>query len=179
MGTIITSLLIGTSLSMDAFSLSLIYGTLNLNLRQKILLSIIVGIFHFFMPLLGVKFGNIIINNIFLDANYLVAIIFFVIGIEMIISNKKEEETKYLINIISFIFFGFTVSIDSFSTGIGLKVISNNILLSVIIFFITSMSFTYFGLSLGNKIGIKTGKNSVVIGGIVLTLFAIYYLTKA
>ena len=56
------SLLIITavSLSMDAFSLSLLYGTLGMKKEEKLILSFIVGIFHFIMPLLGKCFGNLI-----------------------------------------------------------------------------------------------------------------------
>ena len=42
--------IIAISLSMDAFSLSLAYGTLDINKKEIITLSIIVGIYHFFMP---------------------------------------------------------------------------------------------------------------------------------
>ena len=51
-------LLIGVSLSMDAFSLALIYGTYGLSRRNEIILSIIVGLFHFFMPLVGLFFWD-------------------------------------------------------------------------------------------------------------------------
>ena len=60
MNSFFTILLIGISLSMDAFSLSLIYGMNNLNNKQKLSLSIIVGIYHFIMPLIGLQFGHLI-----------------------------------------------------------------------------------------------------------------------
>ena len=50
--------LIAVSLSMDAFSLSLAYGTLNVDKSKRILLSIIVGAYHFFMPILGMNVGK-------------------------------------------------------------------------------------------------------------------------
>lgn len=40
-------ILIGISLSMDAFSLSMIYGTLNLERKSIVFLSFLVGVFHF------------------------------------------------------------------------------------------------------------------------------------
>ena len=56
-----TTLLVGISLSMDAFSLSLIYGTQNIGKKNEIMLTIIVGLFHFFMPLLGLNIGNFLL----------------------------------------------------------------------------------------------------------------------
>ena len=47
---------IAISLSMDAFSLSLLYGTLNLEKKFIWKLSLIVSIYHFFMPILGQLF---------------------------------------------------------------------------------------------------------------------------
>ena len=44
-------MIIAVSLSMDAFSLSLAYGTVNLDKKSCLKLSIIVGLYHFFMPL--------------------------------------------------------------------------------------------------------------------------------
>ena len=49
--SIIEILLLAVSLSMDAFSLSLAYGTYGFRRIDEILLGVIVGIFHFFMPL--------------------------------------------------------------------------------------------------------------------------------
>ena len=83
----LTSLLVGISLSMDAFSLSLIYGTQGISKRNEILLSIIVGIFHFFMPLMGLLFGNIITSYYEFNLDMFVGIIFIIIGIEMIVSS--------------------------------------------------------------------------------------------
>ena len=44
----LTILIVAISVSMDAFSLSLLYGTLNLRKEEIIKLSIMVGIFHFY-----------------------------------------------------------------------------------------------------------------------------------
>ena len=51
-------ILVAISLSMDAFSLSLAYGTLDLERKNINLLSLIVGAYHFIMPLLGMWFAN-------------------------------------------------------------------------------------------------------------------------
>ena len=56
--------IIALSLSMDAFSLSLAYGTQNIENKTKYTISIIVGLFHLFMPLIGNLLGNVILNII-------------------------------------------------------------------------------------------------------------------
>ena len=57
-----TVLLVAIGLSMDTFSLSLGYGMFNLSKKNIIRISIIVGLFHFLMPLLGNRFGDIILK---------------------------------------------------------------------------------------------------------------------
>ena len=94
MGAIITTFIVGIGLSMDAFSLSLVYGTQGISKSNKILLSLIVGLFHFFMPLFGSLFGSIILSYCNFNINVFISIIFGFIGIDMIISGIKEEEVN-------------------------------------------------------------------------------------
>jgi len=152
MSSFFTILLIGISLSMDAFSLALIYGIQGITNKQKIYLSIIVGIYHFIMPLIGLTFGTILDNINLVSIDIVATIILIYIGIDLIISNFKKEE-RIETNKKGFLIFGLSVSIDSLTVGIGLKAITNNFMISSIIFSITSLFFTYIGLTLGNIIG--------------------------
>ena len=178
MDTFFTTLIIGISLSMDAFSLALIYGTQSISKKNKIILSIIVGIYHFVMPLLGVFLGNIILKYLVINLSIVVSIIFLFIGIVMIISSIKDDSHVFVVSIFGFLIFGLSVSIDSFTTGIGLNVINNNYLEVSSIFCIVSGSFTYLGLILGNKLGSIFGKLSTIIGGVILIILGIIYFFR-
>ena len=172
---IITIILIAVSLSMDAFSLSLIYGTQGITKKHKIILSLIVGAYHFIMPLLGVTIGKIITSKIIINTNLIVGIILILISIEMIISSFKKEEKSFMLTIPSYLIFGLSVSIDSLTTGIGLSLITNKYVISSLIFAITSLSFTYLGVNIGDKLNQKYGKMSTIIGGTILLLLGILY----
>lgn len=178
MDTFFTTLLIGISLSMDAFSLALAYGTQDINKNNKLILSIIVGLYHFIMPLLGLFFGNFITKYLIMNISILVGIIFLLIGIEMIISSLREKEEKLFLTLPGFFIFGFSVSIDSFTTGIGLNVINNNYLQVSIIFSLVSGLFTYIGLIFGNRLKSYFGKFSTIAGGLTLIILGIYYFFK-
>lgn len=175
MNTLLTTILIGIGLSMDAFSLSFSYGTLNINKKDRVILASLVGLFHFFMPLLGLFVGNIILKYIIIDLDILLAIIVSLIGIEMIISSIKKEDNTMLLSLLSFILFAFSVSIDSFSVGIGLKGINSNYLQVSIIFSLCSFIFTYVGLILGTKLNDLVGRYAKTIGGIILIGLGVYY----
>lgn len=167
--------IIAISLSMDAFSLSLAYGTISLLKKEIIELSIIVGIYHFFMPIIGMKLGNFINNIMHIGGDIIVLIIFSFIGINMILESFKKEEKVKKMKLGEMILFGLAVSIDSFSVGIGINNISHNYILCSTIFSLTSFIFTYLGLMLGNKLNKLIGKISTLIGGITLIALGIIY----
>jgi putative Mn2+ efflux pump MntP len=178
MNTFFAILLVGISLSMDAFSLALVYGTQGLSKREEVFLSVIVGLFHFFMPLIGFCFGNVLANYFIFNVNIVVGIIFNVIGIEMIISSVREDDVSVLVSFWGFLLFGLSVSIDSLTTGIGLRAISDNYLEVSSIFMICSGLFTYLGLIFGNKLSARFGKMATILGGGMLIILAIYYVFR-
>lgn len=161
---------------MDAFSLSLLYGTEGIKKRKKIILSLIVGIYHFIMPLIGLSIGTLITRRIVFNSDILVGIILSLIAGEMLISSFKEKEEKFLLSIPGFLIFGLSVSIDSLTTGIGLPVLTNDYMLSCIIFSLTSLIFTFVGLNLGNILNKRYGKLSTIIGGTILLMLGIFYI---
>lgn len=173
---IVLLIIIAVSLSMDAFSLSLAYGTLNLYKKDIFTLSTIVGIYHFFMPLVGLIIGSTILKFIKIDPDIIVFIVLTFIGIEMIFESFKKENKVKQMHLLEMIIFGFAVSIDSFSVGIGLKVMHISPLICSFIFSIFSFLFTYIGLLFGKKISSIIGKVATLLGGITLIVIGIMYL---
>lgn len=175
MNNILIYFVMAIGLSMDAFSLALAYGTTKIPINKKVLLSITVGIFHFFMPRLGALIGTELLLNYIAKANYLVGIIFLILAIEMLLS-RKEEKTGSITNMISIILFSFTVSIDSFSVGIALSLTTTDINSPCIIFALISTLFTFLGVELGSKIAYKFENKAEYIGIIILLILGIKYL---
>ena len=165
--------LVAISLSMDTFSLSLAYGTVGLSKSKIFLLSGVVGLFHFIMPLLGNIIGINLIENLPIDSNLIVGIIFILIAFEMF---KQENSVLALDKMFGFIVFGFTVSIDSFTVGIGLSKITSNLIASYFIFSITSFIFTFVGLCFGKLLNSKFGKHATMFGSIILFVLALFYI---
>ena len=175
---ILITFVIAVSLSMDAFSLSLAYGTLGLSKKETFELSFIVGIYHFFMPIIGMFLGTILLNIIHIKPDIVVFIVLLFIGIQMIIESFKEEEKIEPMSKMELLLFGLAVSIDSFSVGIGLNTITNNYVLSSIIFSISAFIFTYLGLIMGKKISEIIGKIATTLGGVTLIIISFIYLFK-
>ena len=173
---VLITIIIAISVSMDAFSLSLVYGTLNLTRKNILQLSIIVGIYHFFMPILGMLVGNVVFNYLTIDSGLIASAVLFIIGVQMIIESFKNEDKIRMASFIELLLFGLAVSIDSLSVGIGLKSINSNYILTALTFSIISCLFTYVGLYLGKKVNGLIGKVSTLIGGITLIVVGICFL---
>ena len=173
---ILELIIIAVSLSMDAFSLSIVYGTMNIKTKIKNFLSLTVGMFHFFMPLLGSILGLFIVKHIISNPDILVGIIFTILSIEMLLNIKElDEEKKDFKSLASAFLFAFSVSIDSFSVGIALGTHNENIYLAGTIFAITSCIFTYLGLNIGKFLTKKFGKITSIIGSLLLLILAFSY----
>ena len=174
----IVLLIIAIGLSMDAFSLSLGYGTMGLKNQDTLKISIFVGVFHFFMPLIGLFIGTTITDMLHINPHFIMGIILLFISSQMIIEMIKEETKELNIKFMYLIIFALSVSLDSFSTGIGLEAITSNFLLSSTIFSITSFSFTYLGLILGKYTTKLLGKYAQILGILLLSIIGIVNLCK-
>jgi len=165
----------GISLSMDAFSLAISIGTTSPSKNKIRLLSVWIGIFHFFMPLIGNKLGRLLSNHLFLKANLLTSLIFFILAIEMI-KEKKEEEKVFLLHFSTILLIALTVSIDSLTVGFAFGLTKENIYLASSIFMFLSSTFTALGLILGKRIQEKYQNKGKIIGIILMIGLSLKYL---
>lgn len=170
-------ILIAVSLSIDAFSLSLAYGLMNYSKRKILYVSTVVGVFHFIMPLLGFKVGKLILKIIAVNPKIILLVMFSIVILEMI-KGLKEEATKKSLDILGSIIFALLVSIDSFSVGIGMSHLIDNIFLSALTFSLSSFVFTILGFYLGKYFSLKIKKYSKLLGILMMFTLLIYYLCK-
>lgn len=175
MREIVSVLLIGISLSMDTFSLSLTLGTVLENKLIKIL-PLFVGIFHFFMPILGNFIGITLINLLNLASNIILGTVLIVLGINLAIHYFKDESAEINLNIIGILIFALSVSIDSFSVGLGINDITNNYYIASVIFALCSASFTYLGIIIGKYSSKLIGKYAIILGIFLLLILGIFHL---
>lgn len=178
MQELITLFIIAIALSMDTFSLSLGLGTSNFKTTKIIAFSTIVGIMHFVMPLIGVTLGNKVIEIFTINANFLLGIILIYLGINMFIEIFKKEEKISNFNLFNMLLFAIGVSIDSFSTGLGLSAITSNLVLSFFIFSIVSFTFTFMGLIIGKYANKLLGVYATIFGIIILIIIGFYHIFK-
>ena len=172
-------LMIGISLSIDAFSVSTCIGFYNLSLKKIFNTSLTVGIFHFIMPLLGFILSNQISKYLLINADLVLGIILILIALQMLIEFIKPSIKEITLNMAGIFFFAFGVSLDSFSIGLGMKAITENLLLSSTIFSFCSFSFTFLGLTIGKYINKIFKKYSYLIGTILLCILGISFILRS
>ena len=163
---------------MDAFSLSFSYGINKIPIKNIIITAISVGIFHFFMPLLGNIIGVSLFEHSVFKPRIVLFFVFLILSIDMFIHFFEKTPKKRDLNLLGTLLFSFSVSFDSFSVGIGLSYIYSNLLVSVGVFCIISAIFTLLGFFLGKKISENLGKYSFLIGGSILLIYSLIMLTK-
>jgi len=109
---IILYIFMAIGLSVDAFSLAVIYGMNQIGKKKTIVLSILVGLFHFFMPYIGSLIGTNLLT-IFVDkANFIAGSVFLIIALEMLSSLKEEEKIISLSKWYHHLFFALSISLQ-------------------------------------------------------------------
>lgn len=171
-------ILIGFSLAMDTFSLAINIGTYNPSFKDNVIYSVIVGIFHFILPIIGAFLGSYLINIISIKINDLLFFVFLFIGIEMFISLISKEEKEIKFNNINKVLYAFSVSLDSLTVGLILKSMGPVWLLGPIIFAFEAGLFTYLGLNIGKLSYKKLGLKARILGLIIILVLAALQLAK-
>lgn len=181
---IITSILLGIGLAMDACAVSMANGLKEPKMKvNKILfIAFMFGVFQGLMPLLGYIVGSNILNKIDWIIPWIALFLLGFIGGKMIYDGLHEEDNKECCHTLTFkllIIQAIATSIDALSVGVS---ISNYILLDAIICvsIITLVTFIicFIGVFIGKKFGDSLGNKAEILGGIILIAIGIeIYIT--
>lgn len=164
---------IAVALSLDAFSLALSLGTMSFSKKENLLISLSVGVFHFFMPILGSLVGHRFIDFLNIDISFFSAVIFLYIALQMFKEFKSDEQEIFKMNICGLMTFALGVSLDSFGVGFTIHGDLLYLLVCALIFSVFSFVFTFIGLNLGKIINKLIGSYAILLGTIVMTVLAI------
>ena len=165
------------ALGMDSFSVGLGMGMYKLRLRQVLLISSTVGLFHVIMPLMGMLAGQFLSVKLGAYATYAGGLLLVLLGLGMFISGMKGQDDSFISPVgIGVIIFAVSVSLDSLSVGLTLGIYGARTVLAVTMFGIAATMLTFGGLLLGRKVQGLLGTYSQVLGGSVLLAFGVKLL---
>ncbi len=189
---IVEAILLGISLSMDAFAVGLTNGLENPTMSKKrvILIAFMFGLFQGFMPLIGyllcLPFEKYLTNIIPIVG----FVILVILGINMMVEAFKErkirldndEEALKKEEILSFkklIFEAIATSIDALLVGLLFVEKETYIALTSFgIFIAITFGLSIFSVIIGKKFGAKFQAQAKFIGGLILFGIAIKTLIE-
>ncbi|MBT2688642.1 manganese efflux pump [Bacillus sp. ISL-47] len=176
-GEILTLALMAFALGMDAFSVGLGMGMYRLSLRQIIKIGVTIGLFHVWMPLLGMIAGRFLSNTFGAIAGYVGGGLLLLLGVQMIWSSFREDEDSLITPVgLGLLLFALSVSLDSFSVGLSLGIYGAKTLLVLTFFGIGATALTWAGLLTGRKVQGWMGSYSEALGGAILLAFGVKLL---
>ena len=171
--------LIGLSLSMDAFAVSICKGMSLFKNRYKnaIIIGLYFGIFQALMPIIGYLIGYRFHNLIESIDHWIAFFSLLFIGIKMIKGAILSENTiDDKIDYKTMIFLSVATSIDALIIGITLSFLDVNIIFSITIIGIITFILSFIGVIIGNKVGERFGIKSQIFGGFVLIVIGLKIL---
>ena len=180
---ILEILLIGISLSMDAFAVSICKGfsISKINLKKSTLVGLYFGIFQALMPAIGYFLGSVFANFIISIDHWVAFILLFLIGSNMIIEALKsngENNLNSSLDFKSMLILAIATSIDALAIGITFAFLNVNLILAITLIGFTTFLISIIGVNIGHKFGSKYGKNSGILGGIVLIIIGLKILLE-
>lgn len=176
-GEVLTLLIMAFALGMDALSVGLGMGMFQLRLRQIFHIGLTIGMFHVWMPLLGITAGKFLSHQFGAIAGYAGGFLLLVLGLQMIWSSIQKEENKLITpRGLGLLLFALSVSLDSFSVGLTLGIYGAKTILVLIFFGGAATILTWVGLLVGRKVQGWIGSYSEAFGGSILLAFGIKLL---
>ncbi|WP_019851540.1 manganese efflux pump MntP family protein [Desulfitobacterium sp. PCE1] len=187
-------LALSVALGADAFSLALAIGLVGVGKRMTLRLSLLVAIFHVFMPLGGLFLGQTL--GMFLGhlARGIGSLVLLWLGGRMIFHvwrpeaeyiplsearpalNRKQLPTGVSLSGIGMYALAASVSLDALSVGFSLGTVDSRIGLTVLVMGTVAGIMMGSGLVLGRYVGSWLGKRAEVVGGFVLVIIGLRML---
>ncbi|GAB6137285.1 manganese efflux pump MntP [Halanaerobaculum tunisiense] len=180
-------LVLGIALGTDAFSVSVAIGTKDLNWFLRMKLSLIIGIFHIVMPLMGIQLGYFLQNfigryyfeqTINQITTFIGAGLLLILGMLMIYDSLTvESESDYYFELygVSLFVLALSVSIDALSVGFSLGMLNAGLVFSCFVLGVIAALMVFCGTLLGAKLGLVVEK-AEVLGGLALILLGIHLI---
>lgn len=188
---LLSIVLSGISLAMDAFAVSICDGMVyrDLNKRKGVTIPLTFGVFQAVMPIIGFYVGMLFIDKISAFDHWIAFALLLIIGGKMIFDGIKELRSKEenlepkKFSYAEVLVQGVATSIDALAVGFSLNAmlaVTDNVQLwawiSVAIIGVITFLISLGGLFIGVKVGKlfrKKASVAEIIGGAVLILIAV------
>ena len=176
---ILELLLIGVSLSMDAFAVSLCQGLSmpRLNWRHAAVIALFFGGFQALMPVIGWLLGSQFAGYIQSFDHWVAFVLLLLIGGNMVreaFSLEEEEEdgcsAGERLDLKRLFLMAVATSIDALAIGVTFAFLEVQILEAASVIGVTTFVISLAGVAIGNYFGTRYQKRAEITGGVILIL---------
>ncbi len=178
---ILEILFIAVALAMDAFAVSVAAGTSGLldNARAKFRLSFHLGLFQFFMPIIGWYAGIHIAPLVSAVDHWVASGLLLFVGIRMItgaLDDDGEKVKKDPTRGYTLVLLAVATSIDALAIGFSLAMVNVDIWYPSVIIGVITSGMSLAGIKLGRFLGKRAGSRMEIVGGAILIAIALRIL---
>jgi putative Mn2+ efflux pump MntP len=180
---IMTMILIGLGLAMDAFAVSISRGVTlkKFHIGHAFRIALFFGGFQAIMPLLGWSAGFTFKAYVETYSHWIAFIILVIIGFKMIYESifvKKEHLKCEPNNLLVLTGLAIATSLDALAVGVSFSLLNITITEPILVIGTVTFILSFIGVFLGDRFGILFGNRIEIIGCIVLILIGLKILFK-
>lgn len=180
---IVEIILLGVSLAMDAFAVSICKGLAmkKATIRNAVIVGLWFGVFQALMPSIGYFLGAAFAGYIASFDHWVAFILLALIGGNMIkeaLSGDEDEEADASLAFKGMLVLAIATSIDALAVGVTFAFLNVNLLLAVSLIGVITFVISYVGVKLGAVFGTKYQSRAELAGGIILILIGVKILLE-
>lgn len=179
----ITYLLIGIGLSFDSFAVSVSCGLMRqeIKFKQATVVAFSLAFFQAVFPVIGWMIGSSLKDVISSLDHWIAFLLLAFVGIKMMIEGIKPDGSlqkfdPYKIMVV--LGLSIATSIDALVVGLSFGLVDLQIWLAVLIIGAVTFIASMLGMLFGKNIPAKRSRQSLILGGIILTAIGIKILLE-
>jgi manganese efflux pump family protein len=178
-----TFFFIGVGLSFDSFAVSVSFGLARKEIRflQACAVALTFALIQAVFPVFGWLIGSSLKSMISAFDHWIAFGLLLIIGIKMIIEGLKKESNIHQINLFKpllLLSLSVATSIDALVVGLSFGFLDMPILFGVIVIGAVTYLACMLGMLFGKNIPAKRSRQSLIIGGIILSGIGIKILAE-
>ncbi len=176
----LTLIMIGFSLAMDAFSVSVSQGMCMKKeelIRKAILLATLFALFQAAMPLIGYMVGQQFYMYIQHIDHYIAFILLVYLGVQLYRSDAQDEKQSTTIK--QYITLAIATSIDALAVGISFSFLHINIIEACVYIGVITLLCCFVGVLFGKALSGYFAQHCNKVGGVVLIIIGCKILIES
>jgi putative Mn2+ efflux pump MntP len=169
-------LLVAASLGLSNFAASVGIGVTGIDVRTRLRVGVIFGVFETGMPILGLLLGHSLAATLGQAAHWIGAGLLIATGIYALAQairspgsqEGKDKTVEAGLPLGRMLITGLALSIDNLAVGFALGTYHVSVAVAAIVIGAVSIALSLLGLELGSRIGSRAGDSGELVGGVVL-----------